>query len=230
MSAHYTIVQYVPDPTADERVNFGVITWDDEQALSRFVGDWRRVKAFGGEDVRFLKEFARSISEKTSGALRLPELGDEIQLQALKKMVAEWSYSIQFTDPRGSLKNAEALLGEVSGLFLRELPKPVRRHARTRKAAVRIAHDSLFTAIQERAADEVEEIVKRNETVEGFGVLGPLVGGVFLLVTHHATTGPARRLTTPRLQRPSIERHDPAFEPVGLVVGTGNATVGPYES
>jgi hypothetical protein len=82
-------------------------------------------------------------------------------------MVAEWSYSIQFTDPRGSLKNAEALLGEVSGLFLRELPKPVRRRARTRKAAVRIAHDSLFTAIQERVADEVEEIVKRNQTVEG---------------------------------------------------------------
>ena len=167
MTAHYTVVQYVPDPTADERVNFGVIVWDGERVLSRFVGDWRRVRAFGGEDIRFLRDFARSISEKTSAELRLPEVGDEIDPQTLTNMISEWSYSIQFTDPRGSLKSADALLGEAAGLYLREAARPVHRGARTRMAAVRIAHNSLFTAVQERAGEDVEEIVKRNETVEG---------------------------------------------------------------
>ncbi len=59
MTAQYTVVKYVPDPTIGERMNFGVITWDESRMCSRFLENWHRVQAFGREDIKFLRNFAR---------------------------------------------------------------------------------------------------------------------------------------------------------------------------
>ena len=127
MSSHYTIVQYVPDPTAEERVNFGVIVWDKERIRSQFLVDWRRVRAFGREDIGFLRDFAKSATEMTSDQPNLPELGQEFDHKHLKKLIGDWSYSIQFTEPRGSIKSAANLLEDVADAFLREPAQPAVR-------------------------------------------------------------------------------------------------------
>ena len=60
MTSHYSIVQYVPDPIADERINVGVIaTGENGTVRVRFLGHWQRVHQFGRGDVSFLQEFAR---------------------------------------------------------------------------------------------------------------------------------------------------------------------------
>src|SRR5579885_3191655 len=40
MASFYTVVQYVPDPVADERINAGVIVFSRDRVAARFVKNW----------------------------------------------------------------------------------------------------------------------------------------------------------------------------------------------
>jgi hypothetical protein len=167
MSAKYTVVQYVPDSTADERINFGVITWDAQHVRSRFVAHWSRIRSFGGEDVSFLRDFARDVTELTSPQMPLPEIGgDKLDLSRLKKMIGEWSYSIQFTEPRGSLRDAQTLLEETASVFLRP-SGPRARRGRSRRHAASLAYKFLLEAVKQQAPDGAENLVKTNEMLRG---------------------------------------------------------------
>ena len=168
MTAQYTVVQYVPDPVAEERINVGVITWNKRCIRSRFLSNWARVRSFGGEDIGFLKDFVKSLSEKASGQMDLPEAGggENLDVPHLEKIVREWGRSIQFSEPRGSLKDAEALLDDMTPLFLRE---PVRRRPqpRTRATAAKIAATIMLDVVRKMAPEQAEELVKKNGTVDG---------------------------------------------------------------
>jgi Protein of unknown function (DUF3037) len=167
MTAKYTVVQYVPDPTAGERINFGVITWDAQHIRSRFVAHWSRIRSFGGEDVSFLRDFARGVTELTTPQMPLPEIGgDKLDLSRLKKMIGEWSYSIQFTEPRGSLRDAQTLLEEVASVFLRQPGFRVRR-GRSRRYAASLAYSYLLKAVKQQAPDGAENLVRHNEFLQG---------------------------------------------------------------
>ena len=109
MVSYYTVVQYYPDPIADERINIGVIVFGDGQLRSHFLQDWRRVEQFGGEDISFLHDFARRT-----------EAWDET---TLKDCMGRWKRSIQFREPLPSLLEPENLLDEMARLFLRESSK-----------------------------------------------------------------------------------------------------------
>jgi Protein of unknown function (DUF3037) len=66
MPGYYSVVQYLPDPVTDERVNIGVITYGDGGIRCRFLRTWTRVRMFGGEDVSFLREFAAGVTQATA--------------------------------------------------------------------------------------------------------------------------------------------------------------------
>lgn len=168
MSARYTIVQYVPDPIAEERINVGVITWDQERIRCRFLNNWSRVRSFGGEGVDFLRDFAKDIAETTSRQMRLAGVGagEHIDVPRLEKMVREWGRSIQFSAARGSLKDADSLLDDIAPLFLRERIL-IRAQPRTRVAAARVAATILLDAVRKRAPEEAEQLVKKNATIDG---------------------------------------------------------------
>jgi len=51
MVSRYSIVQYVPNPIADQRINIGVLAFDDNRVCVRFLSNWERVKRFGMEDI-----------------------------------------------------------------------------------------------------------------------------------------------------------------------------------
>ena len=72
MPAYLTVVQCVPDPVIDERINVGVIVYGEGRIRSRFISDWRRVRSFGVDDVEFLKEFAERLERAESGQETLP--------------------------------------------------------------------------------------------------------------------------------------------------------------
>jgi hypothetical protein len=41
MPARYSVIQYLPDPATDERINFGVLAFGDGDHLyARFVRNW----------------------------------------------------------------------------------------------------------------------------------------------------------------------------------------------
>jgi DUF3037 family protein len=107
---HYTVVRYLPKPLSGEQINIGVIAWDDEQHVAaRFLYDWRRVESFVAEedveeDVGFLRDFARRVGRLDSGCLQ--------------RMIKSWTKSIQFSEPKASLKAPDDVLQEIAPIFL----------------------------------------------------------------------------------------------------------------
>lgn len=168
MAAKYSVVQYIPDPIADERINVGVLVFDQQVVRARFLSNWERVRQFANQDIRFLQEFGRSVSEAASQPTLLPFLASNYTLnqELITTMVGSWINSIQLTEPRGSLKNVDDLLPDVVTRFLSE-PTRTRRGFRDRRAAAGIAARQIRAALTERVGEEAEDLLKKEYTLEG---------------------------------------------------------------
>src|SRR4051812_2171229 len=118
MPAYYTVVQYVPDPVRDERMNIGVIAFGDGAVRTKFVDSWQRVKAFGEEHIGFLRSFARK--------------ADRLTEEKIREIVESWHSSIQLSPPAGSLLSPQALLVDAASRYLRD-PAPQHRRFRSRQ-------------------------------------------------------------------------------------------------
>ena len=120
MPSHYSIVQYVPDPITDERINVGVIvTGDGGGVRVRFLSHWQRARQFGLSDVSFIQEFARAI-EMRQGELDLSQT--QWSEPVLRRLSSEWVRSIQFTEPRASLKDVDSLFEDRRPISARRRP------------------------------------------------------------------------------------------------------------
>jgi hypothetical protein len=167
MVARYTVVQYVPDPAAGERINIGVMAWDESGVHARFITDWRRVRAFHGADVPFLRELTKTRAERTSIEPPLPLHREQtITAAIIENMVGKWSHEVQFTDPRGSLKHAGELLNELAPVFLHENKRRTLR-GRTRRAAAGIAVRAISAAVNAEVPKAASNLVKRDEILSG---------------------------------------------------------------
>src|SRR5262245_57810921 len=137
MPTFYTVAQCVPDPVADERINFGVIVYGDGQIRSRFVKNWTRIRQFGVKDIRFLRDFVSRIEAAEAGQETLPAVPglQRFDEAALQRIIGHWASGIQFTEPRGSLRDPDVVLDDAATRFLRGAADPRRRHrSRTRAA------------------------------------------------------------------------------------------------
>jgi hypothetical protein len=168
MTAHYSVAQYVPDPVSGECVNIAVVTWDEGRIFARALKDWRRASAIGSNGLATIKSITNRLVEVSQAQLPLiAEDTTHFDVSALKSVIGTWHHAIQFTPPRGSLKDAEALLADVAPTFLRELPARRRRRARTRTVAARIAADLLFRAVQKKLPDRVKDLIDKNGELSG---------------------------------------------------------------
>lgn len=169
MVAHYTVVRYMPDPVSEECVNVGVIAWDRAETVCRFLKNWRRVSAFGGESVAYLKQFADEMEALTSSQLLLFRVGAKTSLDGkdLEAMVGTWHGSIQFSKPRGSLKGAQALLEDVAPIFLRERSSSEHHRSRSRSTVAKMAAGCLFREIENLNIPEPAHFVRRDYVLKG---------------------------------------------------------------
>ena len=166
MTTHYTIVQYVPDPTADERMNIGVIVWDDARVYSNFVNDFSRARAFSLKNVKFLKEFADYVGNLTKEPNRDYR---EFSPPRIEKLIQTWTDSIQFTQARGSTKSSSQLIAELPLRFLRvqeEVPITT-TPSRNRAFAVRVAYRCILDAAKARAPDRAKHLVRKHLSLQG---------------------------------------------------------------
>jgi hypothetical protein len=166
MSPRFSIVQYVPDPVTDERINIGVVVVDEsDRVQGRFLRDWRRVREFGGTDVKFLQAFAREIEDLASSQPHL--LIDPLALtrDVLDAAPERWHNALQLTPFRASTLDADALLEQIGGRFLKE--RVPRARGRDRRAAASIAANQLMEAVRGEGARRPERYVQRNVEIEG---------------------------------------------------------------
>ncbi len=169
MVTYYTVVQYLPNPLSGERMNVGLIGWGSGRIAARFIDDWRRVQSFGGEDIEFIRDFARRVGEAAEERQpMLTGLGDSPRLdeERLKKIVGSWTHSVQFSEPRTSLKSPEEVLNELGPIFLRATHRRAQKGRDRRAAAALLAH-SVWTSVAQVVERPAHELLKRSYPIKG---------------------------------------------------------------
>lgn len=167
MPSQYSVVQYVPDPVADERINIGVVVIGDSGPRVQFLSNWDRVKRFGKEDIGYLREFASRLAVEIKHASEELQLKDSGSIEKrLERMVSGWMNSIQFTPLRGSLKSSADLLEEARATFLVDLARE-RQGYRDRGQAANATRRALRLALEKRFSENPDDFLKVNAPIEG---------------------------------------------------------------
>lgn len=169
MVSRYSVIQYVPNPISGERINIGVLAFDDDTVLVRFLSTWTRVYCFGTRsDVSILREFARSMRESVKSGLLFP--GDKKNAEPnhlrLLTVAKGWINSIQFTEPRGSLDSVESLVESMAQTYLEECEH--RTRLRDRQAAAQVTVSSIRNLLKQKFGDDrAKELLRTDYELEG---------------------------------------------------------------
>lgn len=164
MAAKYTVVQYVPRPLADERVNIGLIAWDDKGSVIRCTEDWARARVLGGNETKLLKQILNEVQSYITSASEQSERGSTDEL--VGRLIARWEHKVQFTPARGSLRTAAELVRDLAPVFLPA--RPVRKsRGRTRRSAISLALKAARNAVTQASPLKGIELVKPRYIAEG---------------------------------------------------------------
>lgn len=212
MPASYSVVQYVPDPIANERINVGVIVLGNGIVYSRFLRSWDRVTRFAQDaDLSDVQDFvswvtAASVDPAHDGIrprladLDLPTRLDE---RALRDMIADWSNSIQLTPLQPSLEAPEALLTNSAAIFLREstIGQPAFRN---RRDAANLAVREVRGAVERRLGKHASRQFVKSGLVLGGKVMPRLP--IDLAVTNGQVHVASRALSFEMLDMSELDR------------------------
>jgi hypothetical protein len=155
----FSIIQYVPDPIANERMNIGVVVLTPSSVRVNFVTSWKRAQTFAqGADISHLRDFKSTLELLSSQAHAmyqkgLPLIGeaDRSPQDLIRKMAASWSHQIQFAPFQRSLEDADRLMQRLSGRYLKE-GKKQQRMGKSKNDVVSSAVRSLKKAMPEALA------------------------------------------------------------------------------
>nr|ATZ76402.1 DUF3037 superfamily protein [uncultured bacterium] len=151
--SYYCMARYVPDPIKAESMNFGVFVLAAGRARFQGIGDWTRLRKFGGEPIDFLKEFARSAKA----------IEDE---QYVRHIAIKWKNSIQITEPQPSLMAPEPLLVYAAQKFLVETG-PAGLGYRRKSDLVRATRLKLREALVLRLGSVANIYLKQHYSIPG---------------------------------------------------------------
>lgn len=115
----YSVVYYVPDEIADERINIGVIAFRDGAIRSKFLTDWQRVRCFSPNvNMTIIEE----LSNDFLNAGNQPEflMKERIDSDYIRRISNKWNHSFRVTEPRASLQQPDILVNDMANLFLIE--------------------------------------------------------------------------------------------------------------
>jgi hypothetical protein len=174
MASRYSIIQYVPNPIADERINIGVLVFDEEIVKVHFLHSWERTNSFAKEDTRFLRDFSKRMGEASENGLLFPNddpSSGQSRVERLRRVSREWTNSIQFTEPRGSLENIDSVFENTINTYLVD-EIPTQRNMRDRQAAKRIVASSVKHVLKERLGNRAAEFFKKDAAAIVKGVRG----------------------------------------------------------
>lgn len=170
MVSRYSIIQYVPNPIADERINIGVLAFDDDIVRVRFLSKWERVRCFSAnEDISSLKEFTWRMQKAAQQGLLFPgdQPSDKPKHERLVKVATGWMNSIQFTEPRGSLEDVDSLLDDIAQTYLLEAASK-KAKLRDRQAAAQVATSQIRRVLKQRYGDDrARELLRTDYPLQG---------------------------------------------------------------
>lgn len=176
MRCQYTVVQCVPDPIANERINVGVVVIAGDEITSRFISDWRRVKQFAQGDINYIREFADRFEELVRKQVRS---SDEVQAPlsilsqwtlgqgALEMIVNEWENSIQFTAFRPANTDPRVLIERLDAIFLKR-PNKAARQEHGKRETIKFVEESLRLALAPRLSrQQIDKLIHTHLATTG---------------------------------------------------------------
>lgn len=167
MTTKYLVVRYLPRPLSGEAINIGVIAWSDDSITTRFIQNWQRVRAFGREDIAFLRDFVQQVESSTSAQQRLLiQDSNAFDARGLEKLVETWRQSIEFSEPRVSLKSPEEVLREVAPIYLLESQQH-RHRARDHRTAAKLAVHYVREVLVRTKGWQAENLIKKQHSIPG---------------------------------------------------------------
>ena len=124
MASYFSVIQYISNPVADERVNIGLIVFDDDGGcMVRPLESWTRAERFTGQRGRNLRRHVEAVADYIETA--------SSPSSAIESAVAEWTHSVQLTPSRASLRSLEEVLASgVDQILVEERATISRRTAR----------------------------------------------------------------------------------------------------
>jgi Protein of unknown function (DUF3037) len=138
MPSYYSVIQFVPDPIANERINVGVVVRDESgNGDVHVLNNWNRVRGFLGADPVMVRALIEDI---------VPTL---VSVAAMKEVSSGWAGSIQLTTPQRSPRDAESLLETMSARMLTD--SEIHEPHQTKRTVAREAQNRLAAAIKARA-------------------------------------------------------------------------------
>ncbi len=135
MPAHYSVIQYVPDPVTGERVNVGVVAYAEGEVRAKFLTNWQRVKSLWGKDCLERE--------------RIEALFEGIDQDRLLEMIDTWHSAIQLTRPCGSIRTLNDAIEEAARRFLVDSAPPTRDY-KVHEDVVVYARLTLLAAITQK--------------------------------------------------------------------------------
>jgi hypothetical protein len=163
MSSRYSVIQYVPDTIADERINIGVVAYGGGAIFVRSLQDWQRVRNFVGHDPGLLRDFLFRLQEPARGG----HADAPLTVEQIETMASEWTESIQLTPPRASLKAPHELIGDLVRMFLRH-PEEKGVSYRTHQDAVILLRTQVRNVLRNSLAPGADEkLVRPSRQVDG---------------------------------------------------------------
>ena len=109
MSCKYSIIYYSHNILSEERINIGLVAYNDQEAQARCLSTirgWNRVKVFAmTQDISFLLDFVEN--------LEIQILAGKLSAQDIEERVQNWGNAIMFAEPKGSLLCPSELIESI---------------------------------------------------------------------------------------------------------------------
>jgi hypothetical protein len=120
MTTKYSVIQYLPSPLADERINVGIIAFDDADWHVVFTESWSRIQYFAGEDEPFLRDLKTKLlgNKEEVQKLVLHIERTYMQSQDDQAKTTAWMSVLQFTEPQTSMLSVQETLKMTYPRFL----------------------------------------------------------------------------------------------------------------
>jgi hypothetical protein len=123
MTTKYSVIQYLPNPLADERINVGIVAFDDDEWRVVFTDSWQRIQYFAGEDEPFLRELKTKLLEDKEEVRKLVLHIERVYAKSEDHQIqtTTWMSILQFTQPQTSILGVQETLEMTHPHFLPQI-------------------------------------------------------------------------------------------------------------
>jgi len=164
MTSKYAVVQFYPDPASDERLDIGVVAWDEEGAHVVFIESWERAPTISVDEVYLLQDYAQLLQQRLTDRT-VPHL-DENTGELAEHLINIPMPGIRLTPTQSAPGDAPTLAADLAAQ-LHSASGARSERVRDRRIAASHAYRSITGALRKRAPRDAKALIHARRMLEG---------------------------------------------------------------